>query len=129
MKEKLKQHSFSFIDFVIGIANECFFANGSNASPYDVNFNNHYNALYDFDQVVDPDGSNIPEKVIVDKKTKSIKAEYNNIDLSDVQVQNVKEYCNNNNIDCDIKSNKLQSIVINKTSVGVTDDRKWKKEL
>jgi hypothetical protein len=128
MKAK-QQTSFSLIDFLIDIANECFFANGSSASPYDVNFTNHYNALYDFEKTITPTKSAPISKVVMDKKNKSVRADYNGIALSQKQKNAVIEYCSNNSIKCEIKNDKLMAVVIDKDSAGVVDTRNWKKEL
>lgn len=128
MKSK-NESSFGFLDFITELANECFFANGSSTSPFDINFNNHYNKLYEVETYIDPTGSDIPEKIIVDKKSKSITADYNGISLPKDKLNDVQEFCSNNNIQCDVKRGKLQTITINKNSTGVMDDRHWKKEL
>ena len=128
MKNK-KTNSFSFLDFIVKIANECFFANGSTGSPYDVNFTNHYNALYDVEKTIDEKGKVIPNKVVMNKKTKSIEAAYDEVELSSNQLNDLKKYCYENNIEYKTNGNKLTSININKNTTGVIDDRNWKKEI
>lgn len=120
--------SFSLIDFLINIAQECFFANGDTASPYDVNFTNHCNALYEFDKSAIADGKTIPSKVTMDKKSKSITAEFD-MKLNKSKETAVKEYCANNDIDYNIKEGRLKSVTIKKTTTNVTDDRCWCKEM
>ena len=124
-----KSNPFSFLDFLIKIANGCFFANGSTGSPYDVNFTNHYGALYDVEKTIDEKGKIIPNKVVMNKKTKSIEATYDEVELSSNQLDNLKKYCCENNIEYKTEGNKLKSIDINKNTIGVTDDRNWNKEL
>ena len=123
-----KQQSFGLIDFLIGIAQECFFANGDTASPYDVNFTNHCNALYEFDKSAIADGKTIPNKVTMDKKSKSVTAEFD-MRLNKSKENAVKEYCPNNDIDYDIQEGRLKSVTIKKTTTNVTDDRCWDKEI
>ena len=39
--------NLTFIDFITEIAKECLSNTGTEASPYDVEFANHYQSLYD----------------------------------------------------------------------------------
>lgn len=128
MNKNKTESSFSFLDFIVKLASECFSAGGSATTPYDVKFTNHYNSLYDFENRFDRGAENL-QKVYVDNKTKSIKACYDGMALSKEELNNVQEYCDSNNITVELKKNKLQSVTINKTSKGVIDDRNWKKEL
>ena len=41
--------NLTFIDFITEIAKECLSNTGTEASPYDVGFANHYQSLYNFE--------------------------------------------------------------------------------
>jgi hypothetical protein len=120
----------SLIDFLIDVAKNIFAPNGNQESPYDVNFTNHYVTLHDFEEHCNTDfDTHIPiERIIQDKKTKSINVEINS-NIGKEKAELVKEYCDSNNIDYDINKGKIKNIIITKNTKGVLEERKWKKEL
>ena len=123
-------NSISLIDFIVDIASNIFSPNGKPESPYDVNFTNHYNSLYDFEENyrnTTNDTLNI-DKVVQDKKTKTINIKINN-NVGKEQAEQIKMYCDEHNIEYDISKGKLRDITITKNTKGVLEERKWKKEI
>jgi hypothetical protein len=122
------KNNFTFFDFITEIAKECISSNGTEASPYDVEFANHYQSLYDFEN--DNKVKNkVPEitKVIQNTKKKSVTAEFG--ELSHIDTDKVIRYCDDKNLEYDIDENGcLVSVTINKNSKGVMEERKWEKK-
>jgi hypothetical protein len=64
---------------------------------------------------------------VQDKKNKSITATFsNNVDAK--KAEKIKQYCKENDIDCNISRGKLRSVTITKNTKGVLEDRKWKEK-
>lgn len=119
----------SLLEFLIDIAISVFGSNGNQEDPYDINFTNHYKSLYDFKQECDDKGVDLNiDKVIQDKRSKSIHVDFKD-PLSSKQIDNITNYCAQNNIDCDISRGKIKNITITRNSKGVLEERKWKKEI
>lgn len=121
-----KKNNFTFIDFITDIIKDCITNNGTEASPYDVEFANHYHTLYDFSND-NKTKNKVPQitKVIQNTKRKSVTAEFDKEPTLDVD--QIKDYCDTRNLDCCIQDGCLKSITINKKSKGVMEERKWKK--
>jgi len=121
-----KSSNFTFIDFITEVAKECILPNGTEASPYDVDFANHYQSLYNFEND-NKTKNKVPEitKVIQNTKKKSVTAEFK--ESSVVDVDKVKTYCNDHNLECEIQDGCLKTVTINKNSKGVVEERKWTK--
>lgn len=118
--------NYTFFDFITEIAKECISHTGAEASPYDVEFANHYQSLYNFEN--DNKAKNkVPEitKVIQNNKKKSVIAEFK--ESSNFDVDKIKSYCDDHNLECDIQDGQLRSVTINKNSKGVVEERKWGK--
>ena len=118
--------NLTFIDFITEIAKECLSNTGTEASPYDVEFANHYQSLYDF-ETNNKARNKVPEitKVIQNNKKKSVIAEFK--ESSTLDVDKIKSYCDDHNLECDIRDGQLKSVTINKNSKGVMEERKWEK--
>lgn len=120
----------SLIDFLISIAKEVFSPTGKKESPYDVNYTNHYIELKKFEESCRTGSKKeLPiNKIVQDNRSKSINVSINTPVDKD-QAAKVKEYCETNNIDCNIKQGKLVDITITKNTKGVLEERKWKKDV
>lgn len=119
--------NLTFIDFITEIAKECLSNTGTEASPYDVEFANHYQSLYDF-ETNNKARNKVPEitKVIQNNKKKSVIAEFKE-SSSSFDIGKIKSYCDDHNLECDIRDGQLKSVTINKNSKGVMEERKWEK--
>jgi hypothetical protein len=122
--------SLSLIDFLIDIASNIIAPNGKSESPYDVNFTNHYVALHDFEETY---RNNIDEAmpinhIVQDKKTKTINVEINS-NVNREKAEQIKQYCDDHNIEYNINKGKINNIIITKNTKGVLEERKWKKEI
>lgn len=117
----------SLLGFLIDLAQAVFGSNGNQEDLYDINFSNHYKSLYDFKQECDNEGvdANI-EKVVQDRKTKSIRVDFKN-SLNLKKNDQLIDYCDQNKIDYDISKGKIRNITITRNSNGVLEERKWKK--
>lgn len=115
---------FTFFDFITEIAKECLLPNGTEASPYDVDFANHYQSLYEFENE-NKTKNKVPEitKVIQNSKKKSITAEFK--ESANIDTDKIKTYCDDHNLECSIQDGCLKSVTINKNSKGVMEERKW----
>ena len=118
------------IDFMVDIASNIFSPNGKQEDPYDVNFTNHYVALHDFEEEYRNDiNETMPiNQIIQDKKTKTINVKINS-NVNKEKAEQLKQYCNEHNIDYDISKGKIRNITITKNTKGVLEERKWKKEI
>ena len=123
-------NSLSLIDFLVDIASNIISPNGKQEDPYDVNFTNHYVALHDFEEnyrnnIIE----NMPiNKIIQDKKTKTINVKIDS-GVNKEKAEQIKQYCDEHNIDYDISRGKIRDITITKNTKGVLEERKWKKEI
>ena len=117
----------SLLGFLIDLAQAVFGSNGNREDLYDINFSNHYKSLYDFKQECRNEGvdANI-EKVVQDRKTKSIRVDFKN-SLNLKKNDQLIDYCDQNKIDYDISKGKIRNITITRNSNGVLEERKWKK--
>ncbi len=125
-KYKMANSNFTFLDFITEIANACISNTGAETSPYDVEFANHYQSLYNFENE-NKAKNKVPEitKVIQNNKKKTIIAEFK--ETSNLDVNKIKNYCDDHKLECDIQDGHLRSITINKNSKGVMEERKWEK--
>ncbi len=120
---------FSFIDFILSLVDVITNPNGKKEDPYDVNFANHYKSFYDFEENC-RNGTKIKpnvQHIVQDKKNKSITATFSN-DVDAKKAEKIKQYCKENDIDCNISRGKLRSVTITKNTKGVLEDRKWKEK-
>lgn len=119
------KQSHSIIDFIIAITDLILAPNGNEASPYDVNFANHYDALYNLEENSENIDIDNIQKITQDKKTKTLTVDLKNCTISKAQAENFKNYCDTNNIDCDIQRGQVKHITINKNTKGVLEERSW----
>jgi len=120
---------FSFFDFILSLVDVITSPNGKKEDPYDVNFANHYKSFYNFEEECRNDAKIKPsvQHIVQDKKSKSITATLS-ADVDAKKAEKIKQYCKDNDIDCNISRGKLRSITITKNSKGVLEDRKWKEK-
>lgn len=123
-----KKRSYSIIDFLIDISNMVTNPNGKEASPYDVNFTNHYNSLYNLEENYRDTGINVEtiDKIVQDNRKKTITIDFKNNSITSNTTKEIQDYCNENNIDCDVKRGQVKAITINKKTKGVFEERSWK---
>ena len=86
--------NLTFIDFITEIAKECLSNTGTEASPYDVEFANHYQSLYNF-ETNNKARNKVPEitKVIQNNKKKSVIAEFKESSSLDAGLAQVTIIC------------------------------------
>lgn len=125
-----KSKSFSIIDFLVTIADMVTNSNGKEASPYDVNFTNHYNSLYNLEENCSGNGIKMDNitKITQDKRSKSVSVDFKNCSVNKDNAEKIKEYCDENNINCDIQRGQVKNITINKNTKGVLEERPWNKK-
>ncbi len=119
---------FSFFDFILDIVDLITNPSGKKEDPYDVNFANHYKTFYNFEEDCRNNVKIKPEiqHIVQDKKSKSVTATFTHNDVDAKKAEKIKQYCKENDIDCNISRGKLRSVTITKNTKGVIEDRKWK---
>lgn len=123
----MKKKEYSFIDFLISIVDDVINPKQESVSPYDINFTNHYKALYNVEETLEKDYKTKVEikNIVQDKKSKTITAN-SNITIDKFKKDEIKSFLDENNIDYKLTNGKIKNITIGKQSKGVIDERKWK---
>lgn len=123
----MKKKEYSFIDFLISIVDDVINPKQESVSPYDINFTNHYKALYNVEETLEKDYKTKVEikNIVQDKKSKTITAN-SNITIDKSKKDEIKSFLDENNIDYKLTNGKIKNITIGKQSKGVIDERKWK---
>lgn len=117
----------SLFDFIVSLAESVISPTGKQETPYDINFTNHYTSLYNLEETCRNEfGQELKIKEIEqDKKAKTINVRLDST-INKKTEEKFKEYCTNNNIDCNISKGKIKDITITKNTKGVMEERKWK---
>ena len=119
--------SMSLFDFIVSLAESVISPTGKQETPYDINFTNHYTSLYNLEEVCRNEFCQELKikEIEQDKKARTINVRLDSI-INKKTEEKFKEYCTNNNIDCNISKGKIKDITITKNTKGVMEERKWK---
>lgn len=121
--------TYSFFDFLGDIIDSIFTDTGKRDNPYNINFTNHYKTLYNIDNDLKKScGEDLKiAEIVQNKKNKSLTVKMENAKFDKTKKNELEERFSEENIECNFNGCSLSSIVINKKSKGVLEEREWQK--